>query len=392
MKWVGTNWIGLALVALGASGCVKVVKVWPDSGQPAAADSGTGVDGGAGTLDGGSNPDGGAGDPIVTGDPEGSWLPVTGSLASLTTECGTVGAVAAMPSENRLLVGVVKNGVYASTDGGETWTQQGRGAGSVTVGARVTQFAFDPDQAGTYYVGGIYAAPGLLKTTDNGMTFRGLGDVWHNDTFSVDFNDPGRRTLLAGGHEQSRTVWRSGDGGATWKNVGTNLPADSGWSIYVHVVDPQIHLVGAPGKGIYRSTDSGASWSKVSELGGGAAPLLASDQSIYWVTAGGSSLARSLDDGESWEVVTPAGIVHPVAPLELPDGRIATRGPRGVLVSDDQGAHWVVVAPPEPYDPPSTMSPFTYSRHEKAFFVIQSRCAVEIGEDAVLRFDWDFEE
>jgi len=61
-------------------------------------------------------------------------------------------------------------------------------------------------------------------------------------------------------------------------------------------------------------------------------------------------------------------------------------------VSSDEGAHWVVVAPPEPYEPASVLSPLTYSRHEKAFFVSQSRCAVEVGEDAVLRFDWDFEE
>jgi len=46
----------------------------------------------------------------------------------------------------------------------------------------------------------------------------------------VDFSDPERRNVIAGGHEQSRMVWKSTDGGQTWTNVGLNLPEGTKFS------------------------------------------------------------------------------------------------------------------------------------------------------------------
>jgi photosystem II stability/assembly factor-like uncharacterized protein len=302
-----------------------------------------------------------------------------------------MGPVATAPKENRLLVGVAGNSIYASADGAGSWSALGTGTGSESLTVRVTQFLFDPAHDDTFYVATIYSGQGLLKTTDRGKTFVGLGDAWHNDTLSVDFRDPQRKTLLAGTHEQSRVVLRSTDGGDTWTNIGANLPADSGWSLYVQVVNAQTHLVGCPGTGIYRTTNGGGSWTQVSKEGGGAPQLLASDGSIYWPSTGGHAMVRSTDDGVTWTQVTGDGVLYSMQPIELPDGRIATRGPRGVLVSSDHGEHWVAVAPPEPFQDPGHSFTLAYSAQEKAFFVAHSTCAASVPDDGLVRFDWDYE-
>jgi hypothetical protein len=381
MKLTGTIAV---LLACTATGCVEIVVVHRDAG---------GGGGDAGQQDGGA-PDGpgvdGGGNGIVSGSPTGSWVNVTGSLAELSSECGNSGFITASPHENVVMAGIAKNGIYASSDGAETWSPRGVGAGSAAIRTRISQVIFDPDDPDTYYVAGTYAQPGLFVTKDNGTTFRSLGEAWHNDTMSVDFTDPERKTILAGTHEQSKIIWLTQDGGRSWRNIGAKFP-DPNWSLYVHVVDAQTFMVGCPGSGVYRSTDAGESWTKVTTLGGGAAPLLTSDGSIYWPSANGD-LGLSTDNGESWREVAPGSVLYPIAPIELPDGRIATRGYAGVLVSGDQGAHWTNVAPREPFDDPGHLYVLAYSGHEKAFFVAQWTCDVALPEEAFVRYDWDYEE
>ena len=53
------------------------------------------------------------------------------------------------------------------------------------------------------------------------------------------FSDPDRKTLLAGGHETARKVWLSVDAGATWKDIGMNLPANTNHSSQPLVMNSQ---------------------------------------------------------------------------------------------------------------------------------------------------------
>ena len=61
---------------------------------------------------------------------------------------------------------------------------------------------------------------------------------------SVDFTDLNRQTLLAGGHEQKQTVYRSQDGGNTWTNVGVNLPAGTAFSSSTLVINSKTFFAG----------------------------------------------------------------------------------------------------------------------------------------------------
>ena len=108
----------------------------------------------------------------------------------------------------------------------------------------MTQILADPDEprrrSGSP---GSYGSHGVFRTDDNGATFRALGDVEHVDYMSIDFTDPDRSTILAGGHESS-TVHRSKDGGATWDEL-PGLPADIGFTASPYVIDANTFLVGS---------------------------------------------------------------------------------------------------------------------------------------------------
>src|SRR4029079_18029286 len=87
------------------------------------------------------------------------------------------------------------------------------------------------------------------KTTDGGLTFTQLGKITHNDLVSVDFNDPDRKTLLAGAHETKQKLFLSTDGGASWTDIGPRLPAGSHFSSAPLVLDQKHFFLGACGWG-----------------------------------------------------------------------------------------------------------------------------------------------
>ncbi|HEX4474266.1 MAG TPA: hypothetical protein VH142_04260, partial [Polyangiaceae bacterium] len=190
---------------------------------PSTGGANTGGTNTGGASTGGKNSGGAGGGSPPT--PTGGWTNVTANLANMASECGNLSHLSAKPDEDELIAGIAQKGLWASTDGGGSWHQIGAGAGSDTITNRTSSLLFDPDHPDQYWESGIYNAGGVYLTTDDGATFHALGTVHHDDLISVDFTDPARKTMLAGGHEQTQTLYRSTDGGATWDNVGTNLPS-----------------------------------------------------------------------------------------------------------------------------------------------------------------------
>src|SRR5258706_6653445 len=153
-----------------------------------------------------------------------AWVNVTGTLANMASECGNLTMVSAVPGSDNIIAGIARNGLWVNGNG-STWAQL---AGSSIITNRPSSITYDPAHPGVFWESGIYGTGGgVFKTTDNGNTFQQLGSISHNDYVSVDFGDPSRQTLLAGGHEQSQTVHRSTNGGQSWTNVGLNLPANT---------------------------------------------------------------------------------------------------------------------------------------------------------------------
>ena len=281
---------GLCIVLLStlSIGCVIPISSTPN---PTDAGSPDGSTGGPGAPD--------------AAVPTGKWTNATGSLVNMPSVCDPVPYISVKPDEDVLIANVAGVGLWASRDGGD-WQELGTGTGSAKVTNRLTSIVYDPKNSARYWESGIYG-PAIFETMDDGKTFITLGTVAHSDLLSVDLTDPNRQTMLLGGHEQPKTLHRSTDGGMTWSDISSALPATPYCTLPL-IVDARTYLVGCYGAGptgVYRTTDGAATWQRVTTSGGAAAPLVASDKSIYWTSQNGAALTRSkttAKPGRTWAV------------------------------------------------------------------------------------------
>jgi len=321
------------------------------------------------------------------------WVNVTANLADMPSECGNMCLLSVVPGQDRIIAGIAKRGLWQTTDGGVTWTALGQGAGSDAIVNRPSSIVYDPKDANAFWESGIYNSSGVYYTTNDGQTFRHLGNARHNDGVSVDLSDPQRRTLLAGGHEQSRTVWKSIDVGQTWTNVGASLPEGTKHSSNPVLIDASTYLVNASGwgkgtGGVFRTTNGGATWSQVSALEANGTPLVASDGSIYWPLVYDRGLIRSTDQGQTWTQVVKAGVIKGSKLIELPDGKLAAVAGKGVKVSSDKGTTWTPILEPTPVQPAGVV----YAPARQAFFIWNWDCGNKVLTNAVWRHDYRIEQ
>ena len=318
-----------------------------------------------------------------------TWVNVTGNLANMASECGNLTMLSAVPGNDTVIAGVALKGLWANSAGtGTAWAHLGSGAGSDAITNRPSWIVYDPVQVGVFWESGIYNGGGVYKTIDNGATFQRLGSISHNDYVSVDFGDPNRQTLLAGGHEQSQTVYRSTDGGKTWTNIGVSIPANTKFSTNPLVINAQTYVVnlsgyGSASAGIVRTTNGGASWQQVSTLEpAGSPPLVASNGTIYW--SHWNNLLKSTDAGSTWSQV--GSNLQPVRPIELPDGRLLSVSANNLVTSADAGSTWTPVGPALPFTPAGVI----YSPSRKAVFISHWDCGGVVLPDAIMSLDVDF--
>jgi hypothetical protein len=314
--------------------------------------------------------------------PAATWVNVTGNLANMASTCGNLEILSAVPNSDRIIAGIGLAGLWASDNSGAAWFQLGNGSGSDVITNRPFWIQYDPAHPQVFWESGNYNGGGVYQTTDDGSVLRQLGAISHIDFVSVDFTDPNRRTLLAGGHEQSKTVYKSLDGGQTWTNIGSTLPASTGFTGDPIVINSNTYVVNAGwGNGVYRTTNGGSSWQQVSPLWPGDAPLITANGTIYWSFNDG--LLKSSDSGQTWTIVGSG--LRGNRPIELFDGRLVSVGGSTLMISSDGGSTWSPIGATLPYTPTS----FIYSLNRKAFFISHSDCGNAVLPDAVMRLDYD---
>ncbi|MGC1934615.1 MAG: hypothetical protein WA681_06305 [Candidatus Acidiferrales bacterium] len=174
------------------------------------------------------------------------------------------------------------DGVYKSTDAGKTWTHMG-----LDDTQAIGRIVIDPTNADVVYVAalghlwGPNPERGLFKTTDGGKTWNKVLFV-NDDTgvtdVAIDPQSP--TTLYAAAYERRRTTWgfngggpgsgvyKTTDGGATWNKLTNGLPTgdDGRIGVAVYRKNPNIvyALIQNAAGGVFRSEDKGATWTKMS--------------------------------------------------------------------------------------------------------------------------------
>ena len=152
-----------------------------------------------------------------------------------------------------------------------------RNVGPVNMSGRVADVEGIPGDPNILYVGA--ASGGVWKTIDGGLSFEpifddqpiaSIGDLAlapsNRDVIYVGTGEANVRNSVSFGNG----VYKSTDGGQSWKHMGLDDTRHIS-RIVVHPTNPDIVYVGALGhifgpnedRGVFRSTDGGASWEKV---------------------------------------------------------------------------------------------------------------------------------
>ncbi len=219
-----------------------------------------------------------------------SWTPVFDGEGSFSIGCVTVDP----NNPHTVWVGTGENnsqrsvsygdGVYRSLDDGKTWENLG-----LKDSMHIGRILVDPRDSKVVYVAamGPLWSPGgdrgVYKTTDGGKTWKAVLTISENTGVSDLAMDPRTPdTLYAAAYQRRRHVWtlidggpesalyKSTDGGATWKKVENGLPKEELGRIGLAIspVNPDVVYAvveAANGAGgFFRSTDRGASWEKMS--------------------------------------------------------------------------------------------------------------------------------
>ena len=305
---------------------------------------------------------------------------------------GSIGAIAVAPSNPNVIyvgtgAGIIRpdlatgDGIYKSVDAGRTWTRLGlldsRMIAMIDVDPR------DPDRLFVAVLGHPYGPSterGIFRSTDGGAHFeRVLYKDEYTSANDVRIDPADSRVVYATLWQQQQSfiegqafggagngIFKSTDGGTTWTQLTTGLPAVIQANLAIAPSDSRIVYATVAGTtaetpaarsttgtvGFYKSTDAGAHWAlagpqdprPMGRIGGGDLPTIAVDPKNPDVVYSASTVFwRTMDGGTTWSAVrgAPGGDDYQktwINPLN-PDILLVVSDQGGV-VSANRGVSW----------------------------------------------------
>jgi photosystem II stability/assembly factor-like uncharacterized protein len=252
---------------------------------------------------------------------------------------GRIAALAGVKEDGRttLYVGSASGGVWKSVDGGSNFRPIFDRQDVQSIGA----IAIDPSNSKNVWVGtgeswmrnSVSMGDGVYKSTDGGDNWNnvGLPNSEHIAKILVDPKDGQTVYACATGHAFSdnpdRGVYKTSDGGATWRKVLAGANLSSGCAMLsMNQAEPDVVYAtmwdfrrqawtfrsGGPGSGLYKSTDKGEHWTELTpsnakglpdkSYGRIAVTVAPSNPKVVYamIESAKSALYRSDDAGVTW--------------------------------------------------------------------------------------------
>jgi photosystem II stability/assembly factor-like uncharacterized protein len=314
-----------------------------------------------------------------------TWTPIFDSQSTQS-----IGAIAVAPSDPNIIYVAsgeglqrpdlsVGDGIYKSTDAGKTWMHLG-----LRDGEQIPALAIDPRDPNRVFAAvlghpyGPNEERGIFRTTDGGVTWEKI--LYRNENTGgsdIEMDPKNPDVLYAALWEARQGPWEYGngysgtdgglfkstDGGATWRQLTNGLPKDL-VQIYVAIAPSEPNRLYATvgttnlgayesgaGLGVYRSDDAGEHWTQITtdprpamRIGGGDLPIPRVDPKNADVVYSASIVThRSTDGGKTWTPLrgAPGGDDYQnlwINP-ENPDV-ILLVSDQGAIVSVNRGQTW----------------------------------------------------
>ena len=328
----------------------------------------------------------------VIGKPHTYYMGATGGGVFKTTDdgitwknssdtffkTGSVGAIAVSESDTNIVVvgmgehaarGVMTSmgdGVYKSMDAGKTWTHLG-----LEKTRHISDVVIHPTDPNIIYItaqGAQYSPSkerGIYRTTNGGKSWKNILSV--NDSagassLSMDMTNP--RILYASMWQHQRYPWfmesggegsglyKSNDGGDTWKKMKDGLPkvfGKSGISVSRANPDRVFAVIEAEGKkgGVYRSDNAGKTWKQVNTNRVNIArswyymEIFADPQNENVVYVLNAPVMKSIDGGKSFSTISvPHGDNHHLWINPNDNSNLINSNDGGANISFNGGKSW----------------------------------------------------
>lgn len=293
---------------------------------------------------------------------------------------GRVTDIEAVPGDSKIFyVATATGGIWKTINAGTTFFPLFEKEPIISMG----DIAIAPSNPNIIYAGtgeedsrnSISPGGGVYKSTDAGRTWKlsGLEATQQIGRIVVDPVDPNIVYVAALGHawnaNPERGLYKSTDGGATWQM--SKFVSDKAGFVDV-AMDPKDHNTlyasswervrgpyflksGGPGSGLWKTTDAGATWR---EIRGGGFPATMKGRIGIAVSASNPQVVYAWVEADT--------LPHPLARGEKPDTAKSQKTNSGIYRSGDGGATWTMTYRNEPPGPGGgglgDARPFYYSQ------------------------------
>jgi photosystem II stability/assembly factor-like uncharacterized protein len=248
---------------------------------------------------------------------------------------GAITLAISRTDRNHLLLGT-ETGLFVSLNGGRDWDVA---APSLILGSVFAlSFSKDGEQA--------------LASTGAGLFSYGLDHIWRE--VPAPWGALPIRTIVHGNQSRqfylvgSRGLYRSDDSGASWSSIGNGLPEQLATILIVPQTDAEIFYAVVHGGGVWASVDGAHTWSsRGAEIFQSSIDVLAIDawhSGRVWA-AGKDRLFRSDDRGIDWhEIGKPLPEANTkVHGIAASDEAIVLATNRGIYRANGNGENWTPV-------------------------------------------------